>query len=544
MSNTKKLTPQEQQEKEIKEAIERLHQRSSGNYQSLLKQVEKNRRVINLNLPQVIATQSTAKTMYLQWGRRGGKTTIRGIRYAEINEQMPRSSGAFVGKSYKQILTSILPSVKAGLEMFGLYENLHYFVGKEPPRSWRNGWGRAYMEPTQKSYYITFWTGVGIYFLSQEVKGDGRGITTDFIDYDECGELNKNEIDSVVVPSMSGTNTKAFHKSKYYGSQLFTGTVPLSPEGEWFNKAEEDCIINPQEVSYIRATAEFNKHNLRPGYLEERRGAATQEWIYEAEYLNVRPKFTKDGFYGLFDKDRHCYMDYDYTHYIDVGQDSDCRGDKDLVNGHPLILSVDWGSAINCLSVNQYLQSINEYRTLNAMHVLGDEQKIQDDLFEDFHQYYLHHQPSNKEIRMWYDNTGNVHTGVTRHKRADMAKKYLEARGWIVRLMTVGGRNPLHDEKYMIWTMLLRGDNPRLPKYSMNIGNCRDLYISMKNAKAKKNPRTRMIQKDKSSEGRKSVPRENATDYSDANDQAVYGLFSSILSTTSGFLPSPIFTRS
>lgn len=541
MSNTKTLlTPQEKQSKAINLAIERLHNRSSGDYQSLLRQVKKHQRIIKLNVPQVMASQSIAPLLYLQWGRRGGKTTIRGLRYSEINEQMPRSSGAFVGKSYKQILTSILPSVKAGLEMFGLYENLHYFVGKEPPRSWRNSWGRAYMEPTQKNYYITFYTGVGIYFLSQEVKGDGRGITTDFIDYDECAELNKAEIDSVVVPSMSGTNTAAFRGSKYFGSQLFTGTVPLTPDGEWFNKAEEDCMRDPKAVSYIRATAEFNKHNLRPGYLEERKSAATAQWIYEAEYLNIRPKFVRDGFYGLFDKDRHCYMDYDYNHYLHVGQDSDCRGDQDLVNGHPIILSVDWGYAINCLTVNQHLRSVNEYRTLNAMYVLGDEQKIQDDLFEDFHQYYRFHQGSCKDIYMYYDNTGNVHTGVTRKKRSEMARDYLNARGWNVILKTVGGRNPHHDEKYLIWSMLLRGDHPNLPKYSMNIGNCRNLYISMKNAKAKKTSQG-LIQKDKSSEKRSSVPRYEATDFSDANDQAVYGLFGSVLSSSGGFLPTSTF---
>jgi hypothetical protein len=455
---------------------------------------------------------------------------------------MPRSTGAFVGKSYQNMLTHIMPSIISGLEMFGMYENLHYFIGKHPPRSWRNSWGRAYMPPERYDHYITFWTGVGIHLISQDVKGDGRGITTDFFDADECQELNKEMIDSNVLPTKSGTNTKALQHSRYFASELYTGTVPLTADAEWFNKLEEDCIINPQRVMYLRATAEDNADNLRPGYLDEERSRAMADWIYLAEYHNIRPKFIKDGFYALLDADIHCYYDYDYSFYVKVGQHQDCRGDRDLVKGHPLIVGLDFGYAINCLTANQHLRSINEYRTLKGMYVLGEKQEILDDLMDNFHQYYQYHQASNPDIYLWYDNTGNIHTGVTKRKRAEIARDYLIKRGWKVRLMTIGGRNPLHDEKYLVWTYMLRGNHPRLPRYRMNRGNCKDLYVAMKNAKAKKTL-SGLIQKDKGSEGSTVIPRNEATDITDANDTAIHGMFFNLVGGFGSLLPASAITH-
>jgi len=525
------------QSKQIKAAIEKLHKKNSGDFQSLLREVEDRRRVIKLNFPQMVAALSPARTTVLQWGRRTGKTTFRNYRWAKINEDMPRSTGVFIGMSYQQILTRIVPSIIAGLEMFGIYKDLHYFIGKQAPRNWRTSWGRAYMPPEKHDHYITFWTGVGIHLISQDVKGDGRGITADWLDADECGELNYEKIESDVKPTISGTNTREFEKSRFFASELYTGTVPLTPDGNWFNKMEEDAIANPKQCAYIRATALDNKDNLRKGYLEEEKGRSTAGWIYDAEYLNIRPKFVKDGFYGMLDKDIHCYLDYDYSFYIKVGQHQDCRGDRDLVKGQPLILGIDWGHAINCLTVNQHLKTINEYRTLKDFFVLGEDGKIQDDLFQDFHNYYHYHQSTNKDLYLWYDNTGNVHTGVTRKKRAEMARDFLRAKGWKVHLMTLGGKNPQHDEKYLLWQMILSEKDHRLPKYRMNQGNCKWLYISMKNAKAKRKS-NKLIEKDKSSEKSKRIKRQEATDFSDANDTPIHGLFKRFLTGFHATLPN------
>lgn len=519
---------------EIKNAIARLHDRNSNDFQSLLKQVEEHHRRINLNMPQLIATLSTAPTLVLEWGRGTGKTTLRGYRWSEIGKQMPRSTGLFIGPTYQAILTRIVPSLVQGLEMFGLYQNLHYFIGKKPPRSWQNAWPSAYQPPDKHDHYITFWNGMGVHLISHDVKGDGRGLNSDWIDADEAALLSGKQLQSDQRPTLRGTNKKAFKDSRFFGSQLYSSTTPLTSDGQWFIDYEEKAISNPKQITFISATSAQNSHNLMDGYLEKAKAEAYEEYVYLAEYENVRPSFTKDGFYYMFSKDIHTYTDYNYDHYTQATS-IDCRGDADLIAGLPLIGGVDWGASINSLTINQYNQQQNIYRTLKSFYALGSEQKIQDDLFEDFDRYY-HYHPT-KTIYLWYDNSGNAKVGNVRYTRAEQAAAQLRARGWKVILMTVGGSNPSHAMKYELWAAIMKGDTPLLPSYRMNQANCKELYISMKNAKAIKG-RDGLIHKDKRSEKSTRIQRQHATDLSDANDTPIVGMFSHILNQFGSTLPA------
>ena len=517
------------QESKIKAAIEQLHEKGSGDFQTLLRQAEKRRKQVQLNLPQLTASMSGASTLLLEWGRGTGKTTMRGIRWLRMLQEMPRSTGLFIGPTYQFILTRIVPSLVQGLEMFGIYKDLHYFVGRQPPRSWRNSWMKAYQPPEDFKRYITFWNGMGVHLISHDVPGDGRGLNADWADGDEAALLKANYLQENTDPTLRGTNKRAFEKSVYFGSKFYTSSTPLTSVGQWFIDYEQKALENPKKINFISATCQHNLHNLRDGYLDEAKENAYAEWVFEAEYLNKRPRFTKNSFYTLFDPDIHQYSNYNYAHYHELGTAVDCRGDADLVKGQPLILGIDWGSAINCLTVNQYLKSIREYRTLKSMYALGDLKQIQDDLFNEFHNYYKYH--DNRDLHFWYDNTGNNKTGNTRKTRAEQAKRQLESLGWKVYLKTVGGTNPQHEKKYMLWNAMLKGDHPRLPYYRMNKDNCRELHLSIKSAKTK-NSRSGEIQKDKSSEKNKNLPRQHATDLSDANDTPVFGMFNQLMRGT------------
>lgn len=522
------------QEAQLKHEIERMHERGSSDYQSLLRQVENKRKIIELNLPQLIASQVRQRQLYLEWGRGTGKTTILGYRLNSLLKEMPRSTGLFIGPTYQFILTRIVPSLVQGLEMFGLYENLHYFIGREPPRGWRNVWPRAHQPPKRHDKYITFFNGMGCHLISHDVPGDGRGINSDWQIGDEAALLAANKLQENTDPTLRGTNTSRYKDSYLFGSKMFTSTTPLAPEGAWFTQMEEQAMMYPVDIKFVKATCAHNQHNLRDGYLEDARRNAYSQWVYEAEYENKRPKFTKDSFYGLLDSDQHCYTNYDYDYYRKVGQATDCRGDGDLVRSQPLILGIDWGGSINCLTVSQYLRSVNEHRVLKSMYVLGSNQQIQDDLFAKFIAYYQHHE--NKEVELWYDNTGNVRTGHTRKTRAEQAQKQLSGAGWKVRLMTRGDTNPNHELKHMLWEALLREDSTQLPSFRMNHHNARELYLSMRNAKTKPG-RQGEIKKDKSSERSKKIPRQEATDLSDAMDSVMFGRYYARLKYAGSALP-------
>lgn len=523
---------------EIHDAIGRLHAREGGDYEGLMRQVDtaNKQRKLMLNIPQMIASLSQAATLVLEWGRGTGKTTMRGIRWSKKLRLMPRSTGLLIGPSYQFLLTRILPSLVQGLEMVGLYKDLHYFVGRRPPRAWRRSWLEAYQPPEEYNRYITFWNGMGVHLISQDVKGDGRGINSDWIDGDEGGLLDPRALQENTDPTLRGTRKEKFEDCYLFGSKFYTSSTPLTPEGAWFTDFEEKQLTDPT-INFIAATCRYNAHNLRDGYLEEARRDAYQEWVYLAEYENVRPKFTKDGFYGLLDADVHCYTPsgdgYDFHDHLGH---PDCRSDADLVKGVPLILGVDWGAAINALTVNQHLRSLNEYRTLKSLYVLGDDQKIQDDLIQDFHDYYHPHQATCKTIYIWYDASGNHKTGNTRQTRAEQARAQLRRLGWEVNLMTPTTFNPMHDSKHLLWEVMLRGDSSVMPRYRMNKLNCKELYMSMRFAKTK--PGTNgEIKKDKSSERSGKLARQHATDLSDANDTPIFGMFYHLLRYVSSSLP-------
>jgi hypothetical protein len=522
------------QELALQKEIERLGKTGGGDYQRLIEQVEARRKVVQLNLPQLVASLSNARTLVLEWGRGTGKTTIIGDRLLKVVRQMPRATGLFIGPTYQAILTRIVPSLVQGLEMFGLYQDLHYFIGQRPPAKWRNSWGIAYQPPRNYNNYITFWNGLGIHLISQDVPGDGRGLNTDFILGDEAALLDARKLNENTDPTLRGTNTREFIDSPFFGSRMYSTSTPLTPEGAWVLEYEQKAMKEPKEFCFVSASCEHNLQNLKPGYLEEARKNTIAPWIFEAEYMNVRPKFSKDSFYLLLDADKHLYNNFNYEFYDKVGKHPDCRGDADLVAGVPLILGVDWGAAINCMSVNQHLRTINEYRTIKSMYVLGENQEIQDDLFRQFAQYYQHH--DTKVVYLWYDNTGNLRTGNTRVTRAEQAKDLLRQLGWTCHLMTTGGTNPHHELKYQLWQIILKEDRPGAIRYRINRSNCRELYISMKNARTAQG-RNGEIKKDKSSERSGKLPRQEATDLSDANDSPIFGMFHTLLQGSGGFTP-------
>ena len=486
------------------------------------------------NLAQLIAilTMPKVESLYLEWGRGTGKSTIIGAFIRTLITSMPRCTIMLVGESYQQILTRTLPSTIMGLEQHGIFQDVHYFVGRAAPRTWK--WPKAYQSPDKFDRYIQFWNGSGIHLVSQDKKGDGRGLNADAQIGDEAALLSKKLLDENTTPALRGSNPNAFRDSPYMGKTIFASSTPLTVEGMWFTDMEDIAYTKPDQMRFLKADYRVNAHNLMPGFVE-RAKATTIPWIFNAEYLNIRPNRTQNGFYALLNEEIHTYNNYDYSHYTSVGASVDSRGDADCITNHQLILSVDFGATINCATVLQELKSINELRALKSFYVLGDNQETQDELADKIIAYYKYHQE--KAFFFWYDNTGNNRTGNSKWTKAEQFANRLRAEGWKVYMMTTGGANMSHDLKHRLWEMLLRGDHPNLPAYRMNKPNCRELFISMSNAKAKTNA-SGGTEKDKSSERSRKIPRQLATDLSDSQDAAVCGMYIHLLRMVGGYLPT------
>jgi hypothetical protein len=473
------------------------------------------------------------KTIHLEWGRGTGKSTALGGVIKRIILDMPRSSTMLIGESYQQILTRTLPSTVLGLEQHGLIQNVHYFIGRSAPRSW--GWPQAYQPPKDYSRYIQFWNGSGIHLVSQDKKGDGRGLNTDAQIGDEAALLNKDLLDENTSPTLRGSNTKAFKGKVMFGKSVFASSTPLTLEGKWFTDFEQLAYSNPKEYYFLKANYRCNLENLREGYIEDAK-RNTIPWIFDAEYENIRPNRTTGSYYALLNEKKHTYLDWNYDHYTGMDSTKNSKGDKDCHPRLPLEIGLDFGAVINSCVVNQELLSSKEQKALKSFYVLGDNEQTQDDLADELCDYYEPHQE--KVIYMWYDNDGNNRTGNSKLTKSEQFADRLRSKGWIVHMMTEGGANMSHDLKHRLWEVLLRGDHPDLPAYSMNRSNCSDLYLSMSNAKAIVDHSTGRTRKNKSSERSKKVPRQWATDLSDAQDSIIVGKYLWVLEDQYGMLPN------
>lgn len=322
---------------------------------------------------------------------------------------------------------------------------------------------------------------------------------------------------------------------RWFDFRLKASSTPLTVAGEWFINREELARNNPRRNQFHRANCAENIELgiLKADYLTAARANSIDIETFKAEYLNIRTRYVKNGFYNLLREDRHTYTNFNYTGSLytptAIGVVADCRGDADLIADQPLVLGVDFGAAINSMVVCQNLPG--EFRCLKNFFAKGSEGGTQDDMADAFCNYYQYH--PKKELLLWNDATGSHATGHTKLSKVEQLVQFLSGRGWKVRRMTVHGTNPRHFEKYRLWEVLLAENNPRLPVFRINRINAKEAFISMSRAKAKTGNNNE-IKKDKGSERVDNPHRELATDLSDALDNPVFGLFSFFLSNLSG----------
>ena len=466
------------------------------------------RNKVYLNNAQIAAAFSIQKQKYLEWGRGTGKTTYLGYDTSQVLKQLPRASGAMVGSTYSQILSRFLPALKEGLEMFGIYENIDYVVGSMAGK--KIGFKMPFQSPDAFN------------------KDSGRGLNSYVIRGDEAALFDDEKL-AINVKNTNRAKKEIFKNAPLLHSEIFTSSTPLTKKGKWFTDMEEYARQNPKDAIFIKATAHCNLHNLRADYFEYMKQAYTNDVIYNAEMLNIRPKEITDGFYAQLNPDIHYYTNFDnsYLETLDLkkldGSNFNCKQDADLDPTQPLTISVDWGANINTLTVSQ-LQN-KEYKVLKEFYVKSP--KILDHLFlEEFIPYYSSY--TNKTVNFYGDRSGNSRVANSKFTFAEQAAKLLRDAGWKVNLMTVGN-NPSYMDKFRLINVMLREDGRgRLPKIRINSANCPNLIISLELAEIRDT--SSGLQKDKRSEQRKSVEQQHATHFSDTFDYPIYSLFNEFFS--------------
>ncbi len=515
----------------IRAEITRLHDKGGGDWQKLLRQVDEHYKQIPYNLSQTFALLiadhlPTVKNIDLEWSRGTGKTTLLAAFFRRIMADLPRGAFQWEVPTYQKFLTEIIPAFIHGLEMQGYYKDLHYFIGRRPPAKWN--WPEPYKAPAKYDNFMISYNGFGINLLSQDNPGAGRGLSTDGRFVSEAVMLNKKKLDDESGPSIRGSNVKELGGKRFFDFRIMESSTPLTEAGAWFIEREQLAIESPGIHRFSKANCVENIELgwLKPDYLTEAKRTTTDLITFNAEYLNIRPKLTRGGFYALLDHERHTYTNYDYSKLYTpdkIGVRPDCRGDADCIPELPLWVGMDFGTAINSLVVGQHVGK--EFRVLKNFFVKGSEGMAQDDACARLCEYYEHHQC--KEIRFFHDASGGFGPGNTKVSRGVQAANFFQSKGWKVYRLSTQGTNPRHGEKHRLWEMMLEEKHLRLPRFRINRDNAKETFISMSRAQIKKGERGD-IKKWKGQERVDNPNRELATDLSDALDYVVFNLFNQL----------------
>ena len=524
--------------REIKAAIARLHATGSSDFEAIARGVNRNLIRLEYNRPQFVLMELMThfKVIFNIWGRGTGKTTAMGGVVKNIVTDMPRSLNIIETSSFHKFFTEIIPSLRSGLEKHGLYEDLHYFIGKKPPRSW--GWTMPYQYPKDDKNMIYFYTGAAYVLVSQDAKGGGLGLNVDSLLCDEAKLINFEKHSQQVSPTKRGSNVQVFKDKSSFMSEIFFTSQASTQKDMWIVDYVERLKYSGGLGTSILAPTTENEHNLAPGFINDQRKLYLHQALFNAEFFNIVPKKTTDAFYALFSEQKHGYVNYTYTSFNGFNQnyESSSAFDGDVIPEQEIILGLDFGARINFAVALQIIQGERkEFRALKEFFVLYEHGETQRELARDFAKYYRLHK--RKVVKIVCDTQGFYATGMDIRNRSDIFRDDLEKEGWTVYVEQIGMVNPLHHLRRTLWELIFKEDNAWMPIFRINLENCKNTVIALQNVRVMEN-RKGEISKDKSAEKAGSgVKPQHAPHPTDALDYPCWFYFAHLMETKGVSLP-------
>lgn len=499
--------------------------------------IQPKKKIVNLHIPQLCFDLAPQPKKYLEAGRGWGKSTILGKKMRDFVVNLPRATIALVGVTYSQILSKTLPSTIEGLEMFGIYQDVDFVVGRCGKRF---GYKMPFQPPSGPMGWnniIHFSNGTIFQLVSLDNPNSGRGLNSYGILADEAALLDETKLYNNVQTTNRAKKAE-FRNNPMLGAEIYVSSTPVTKKGKWFVDKELIAKKNPDKYYFQKGSA-LNNPYLRKEWFEEARLNAPSQLIYEAEILNIRPKEITDGFYANLNPDKHYYTDYSASYLEgldaskfknsnhDVMRDHfNSNQDNDINPNEPLIVSLDFG-VFNSLVVSQTHD--DEYRVLKSMWVKSP--KLLDDLFiEQFIPYYRPHQ--DKTIYLYGGHDGNNRLPNSSKTLFEQVRELLTSHGWTVIIMSRGAA-ATHYDKYLLFNAMLKENQSNLPKIRINEGNNTDLIIALERTEAKES--NAGVEKNKKDERNSSFPQQHATHLPDAFDIPIVTMYNDRFKGTTSF---------
>ncbi|WP_289769196.1 hypothetical protein [Muribaculum intestinale] len=491
------------------------------------------------NRPQLMAQLVAARTTVIVAGRRTGKTDSIAAPYAlKMMQRMPGSTGGIVVPTFKHGLTNTLPALFAAWARWGYKRDVHYVVGRRPPKDF----SRPIIEPQQWENVIAFYNGSVAVMISQDRAGSSNGLTLSWLLIDEAKFIDPVALHNETFPANGGIKTH-FSRHSFNHAMLIISDMPQSKKGSWFLEYEKE--MNPEIIRAIEAGVyeqwrqkqkilDMRKRGIEPpaylrGHLRrldaninKLRSVATYYREYSSvenvqllgeQYLRDMKRdltpltfqtsimcqkigIARDGFYSSMKED-HKYNDSDFEYLDTIGFDFqpqalDCRADRDLDRNRPLCIGMDYNANINWIITGQPDERLGRLNILKSFFVKY-ERKIPA-LVAEFCQYYAHHKC--KTVVFYYDTTalGSNYAVNSVDFRYTIISEF-QKHGWYVVSIPLG--NPMrHDEKYNLINRGFAGLNRLTPYF--NRQNNDDLILAIQSAGVSRGRNG--FQKDKSGE--------------------------------------------
>lgn len=489
----------------------------------ILKKMSKPKKEIYFNKPQRLTQLIGAKTTVIVAGRRTGKTDSIAAPFVLRNMQrMVGSTGGIVVPTFKHGLTNTIPGLLAAWNRWGYIRDVHYVIGKRPPKSF----GKPIIEPANYEHVITFYNGSVAVIISQDRPGSSNSLTLSWLLIDEAKFINYDKLKEETLPANGGIKS-FFGQHSFNHSMMILSDMPQTSKGSWFlhykDKMDPELIATIEGTIYkiwsIRQHVRELKDKGQPvptyirkrlQYLDRDLNKLRSVAVYYKEYSSIenlqllgenyikqmkrdltpltfqtsilcqRIGIAKDGFYSSM-RERHKYdaSDFKYLDSLEWKETFDetaidSRADADLDPSAPICIGMDYNANINWIVAGQPRNG--RLLVLKSFYVKY-ERKLPE-LINDFCMYYAHHH--NKEIVFYYDSTAlGSNYAVNEEDFHWVIKNNFEMHGWTVNDVYLG--NPMkHDEKYLLINQGFAGRNKLMPMF--NRQNNDDLILAVQSA--------------------------------------------------------------
>lgn len=452
---------------------------------------------IYFNDPQLDAMYTAANTNVVVGGRRLGKSHGLIAPFSLRNTQsMPGSSAGIVGTSYQQLLTRTLPGTLQALQQWGYKRDIHYFIGRRPPRT--ANFATPKIDPPNYDNSVIFYNGTIWRLISQDRPGTSNSLTLDWGVFDEAKFLSFDKLKDETFPAMGGFSPE-FKNNPWYRSKMIVSDMPTTKKGSWFLNYKEQMdeeLINTIQALVVEKfrlqkkakqeggwSASMQKYyneivremaNLRSIAVYYREWSSVENlallgekyirdlkrelppMVFLTSIMSKRITKLKGGFYSDL-HEYHFYSAFNYSHLDNLEYDFDklkeesCLQDGDLDLDKPICVGFDYNANINWLVCGQ--EENLKMKTLNSFYVKY-ERKLRE-LVQDFCEYYRYHHT--REVVFYYDSTAlGSNYAVNEEDFSTVIIEEFEKSGWTVEAIYIG--QPMaHKEKHLIVNRALQG---------------------------------------------------------------------------------------